>query len=131
VQLTSDESWNTELMNSRSESNILTRLMLYSLARQRETLYEKVKAQHNCNWIVTIHDITNKYLEWMPLLLNSDYGAMKKTLKLNRFLAIFSASRHIKCRLYYRHIHAYSFRTVQKQKIYDVDLRLRWHWRQG
>jgi len=33
----------------------------------------------------------------MLLLLNSDYGAVKKTLKLNRFLPIFSASRHIKC----------------------------------
>jgi len=31
------------------------------------------------------------------LLLNSDHGAMKKTLKLNRFVARFSASRHIKC----------------------------------
>jgi len=30
----------------------------------------------------------------MPLLLNSDYGAMKKTLKLNRFLAKVWASRH-------------------------------------
>jgi len=27
----------------------------------------------------------------MLLLLNSDHGAMKKTLKLNRFLAKFSA----------------------------------------
>jgi len=34
-----------------------------------------------------MHVITNKYLEWMLLLLNSDYGAVKKTLKLNRFLA--------------------------------------------
>jgi len=31
----------------------------------------------------------------MLLLLNSDYGAMKKTLKLNRFLAKVWASRHI------------------------------------
>jgi len=34
VQLTSDESGNTELMNSRLESNILTKLMFYSTARQ-------------------------------------------------------------------------------------------------
>jgi len=33
----------------------------------------------------------------MLLLLNSDSGAMKKTFKLNRFLAKVSASRHIKC----------------------------------
>jgi len=32
----------------------------------------------------------------MLLLLNSDDGAMKKTLKLNRFLAKFLAWRHIK-----------------------------------
>jgi len=31
----------------------------------------------------------------MLLLLNSDYGAMKKTLKLNRFLAKVWASKHI------------------------------------
>jgi len=30
----------------------------------------------------------------MLLLLNSDYGAMKKTLKLNRFLAKVWTSRH-------------------------------------
>jgi len=30
----------------------------------------------------------------MLLLLNSDYGAVKKTLKLNRFLAELWASRH-------------------------------------
>jgi len=33
----------------------------------------------------------------MLLLLKSDHGAMKKTLKLNRFLDKISASRHIKC----------------------------------
>jgi len=32
----------------------------------------------------------------MLLLLNSDYGAVKKTLKLNRFLAEVWASRHTK-----------------------------------
>jgi len=31
----------------------------------------------------------------MLLLPNIDYGAMKKTVKLNRFLAKVSASRHI------------------------------------
>ena len=36
-------------MNSRSESNILTRLVFYSPARQKETVYEKVKARHNCD----------------------------------------------------------------------------------
>jgi len=40
--------------------------------------------------------ITNKYLESILLLLNSDYGAVKKTWKLNRFLAKVSASRNIK-----------------------------------
>jgi len=33
----------------------------------------------------------------MLLLLNSDYDAVKKTLKPNRFLAKSLASRHIKC----------------------------------
>jgi len=93
-QLTADESWNTELMNSRSESNILKSLIFYSPARQREIIDENVKAPHNCDWTVTIHVITYKYLEWMLLFLNSDYGAMKKTLKLNRSLAKVWASRH-------------------------------------
>ena len=35
-------------------------------------------------------------LDWMLLLLNSDYGTMEKILKLNRFLAKVWASRHIK-----------------------------------
>jgi len=76
-------------MNSRLESNVLTRLIFYSSARQSETLDENVKAPHKCDWTVTntIHVITNIYLEWMLLLLNSDYGAMKMTLKLNRFSA--------------------------------------------
>ena len=51
----------------------------------------------------------------MLLLLNSDHGALKKALKLDRFLAKFSASRHIKCTVYHRYIHACRFRTVQKQ----------------
>ena len=34
-------------MNSRSESNILTRLIFYSPARQREIIDENVKALHN------------------------------------------------------------------------------------
>jgi len=33
----------------------------------------------------------------MILLLNSDYGAMKKTLKLNRFSVKVGISRHVKC----------------------------------
>jgi len=41
----------------------------------------------------------------MLLLLNSDYGAMKKTLKLNRFLDKVWASRH----KIYRHIHVCSY----------------------
>jgi len=32
----------------------------------------------------------------MVFLLNSDYGAMEKTVKLNRFLAKVWASRHAK-----------------------------------
>jgi len=43
------------------------------------------------------------------LLRNEDF-------KLNRLLAKVLASRHIKSRLYHRHIHASRFRTVQKQK---------------
>jgi len=93
-QLTPDEGWNTELMYSRSESNILKRLVFCLPARWREIIDENVKAPHNCNWTVTMHVITNKYLEWMLLLLNSDYGAVKKTLKLNRFLAKVWASKH-------------------------------------
>jgi len=34
------------------------------------------------------------------------------------------ASRHIKRRLYHRYIHAFSFKIAQKQKKYDVPLRL-------
>ena len=52
-----------------------------------------MKAPHNCDWTVTIHVTTNKYLEWTPLLLNRGYGAVKKTFKLNRFLAKVWASR--------------------------------------
>jgi len=52
-----------------------------------EIIDENVNASHNCDWTATIHVVTNKYLEWMLLLLDSYYGAMKKTLKLNRFLA--------------------------------------------
>jgi len=95
-QLTSDESWNTELMNSRLEFNVLTRLIFYSPARQRETIDENVKAPQNCDWTVTIHVITNKNLEWMLLLLNSDYGAMKKTETESCFLAKLWDSRHMK-----------------------------------
>ena len=40
----------------------------------------------------------------------------KKTLKLNCFLAKASASRHTKCAVYHRHIHAFSCKTVQKQR---------------
>jgi len=36
-------------MNSRLESNILTRLMFYTPATQRETIEEKVKAPYNCD----------------------------------------------------------------------------------
>jgi len=61
-QLTSDEGWNTELMNSRAESNILKRLIFYSTARWREIIDENVKAPHHCDWTVTIHVITYKYL---------------------------------------------------------------------
>jgi len=60
----------------------------------KEIIDENVKAPHNCDWTVTIHVIANEYLEWMLLLLNSEYGAMKKTLKLNRLLAKVWASRH-------------------------------------
>jgi len=74
-------------MNSTSKSNILKRLIFYLPARKRETIDENVKAPHHCDWTVARHVITNKDLGGMLLLLNSDYGAMKKSLKLNRFLA--------------------------------------------
>jgi len=74
--------------------SIISWLIFYSPAKQRETADENVKAPHNSNWTVTIHVTTNEYLEWMLLLQNSDYSAMKKTLKLNRVLAKIWASRH-------------------------------------
>jgi len=52
-----------------------------------EIIDENVQAPHNYDWTATIHVITNQYLEWMLLLLDSYYGAVKKTLKVNRFLA--------------------------------------------
>jgi len=58
---------------------------------------ENVKAPHKCELGITRHVITNKYLEWMLLLLNSDYGSLKKALKLNHFLGKDRALRHIKC----------------------------------
>ena len=33
--------------------------MFYLRAKQRETIYEKIKAWHNCDRNVTIHDITS------------------------------------------------------------------------
>ena len=128
VQLTLDESWNTELMNSRSASNILTRLMFYSPVRQRETVYENVKAPHNCDWTATIHVVTNKYLERMLLLLNSDYGAMKKTFKLNRSLAKVSALRH---KMYITSIFTHVVLATWKNKNLRCWFRLPWHWKQG
>jgi len=103
-------------MNNRSESDILKILIFYTLTRHREIIDENVKAPHNCDWTITIHVITNKYLERMLLLLNSYYGAMKKTLNLNRFLAKVWASRYIKfISPSYSRIYC-SFRTVQQQK---------------
>jgi len=62
----------------------------------------------------------------MLFLLNSDYGAMKMTLKLNRFLATVSVSRHFETEsllshsfsfnVYHRHVHQCSFGTVQNQE---------------
>jgi len=60
VQLTSDESLNTELMNNRSESTILTRLMFYSPVRQSETIYEKFK----------VHIIVTEPSQYMPPQIN-------------------------------------------------------------
>jgi len=65
----------------------------------------------------------------MLFLLNSDYGAMKKTLKLNRFLAKVWVSRHIQ--IYLTAIFTHVVLQLWKTKIYDIDLRLRWHWKQG
>ena len=63
----------------------------------------------------------------MLSLLGTDYGAMKKSLKLNRFLAKVWASRHIKfiSTPYSR----MQFKNCAKTK--NVDLRLRWNWKQG
>jgi len=63
----------------------------------------------------------------MLLLQNSDYGAVKKTLKLNRFLAKVWASRH---KIYLTAIFRHVLWNCAKTKIYDIDLRLRWHWKQ-
>jgi len=53
----------------------------------------------------------------MLLLLNSDYGAVKKTLKLNRFLAKVWASRHTLYQIYLTAIFTHVvLKTVQKQK---------------
>jgi len=66
------------------QSLILTRLIFYSPARWREIIDQSVKAPHNRDWTVAIHVITNTYLEWTLLLLNSDYGAMQKILSQNK-----------------------------------------------
>jgi len=49
----------------------------------------------------------------MLLLLNSDYGAMKKSLKLNRFLAKVWASKH---EIYLNAIFMHVVLKLQKQK---------------
>jgi len=51
----------------------------------RDITDENVEAPHNCDWTATIHVVKNNYLEWMLLLLHSDYGVMKKTSKFNHF----------------------------------------------
>jgi len=61
----------------------------------------------------------------MLLLLNSEYGARKKSLNLNWSLANVWASRHTKCNnVCNRYTHALSFRTV-KIKIVPIHIRLR------
>jgi len=64
----------------------------------------------------------------MLLLLNSDYGAMKRSLKLNRFLAKVWASRHIKC---LTAICTHVALKLCNNKNLRYWLRLRWHWKQG
>jgi len=64
----------------------------------------------------------------MLFLLNSDYGAMKKTLKLNRFSAKFWASRH---KMYITAIFMHVVLEQYKTKSTILILRLRWHWKQG
>ena len=62
-------------------------------------------------------------LEWMLLLLSSNYGVIKKTLKLDGFFVKIWASRHIKCMS-----QPYSrvwFLNCTNTKIYDIHLRLR------
>ena len=56
----------------------------------------------------------------MLFLLNSDYGAMKKTLKLNRFSAKFWASRH---KMYITAIFMHVVLEQYKNKIYDTDFK--------
>jgi len=58
----------------------------------------------------------------MLLLLNSYYGAMKKTLKLNRFLAKFELQDIKFTSPPYSRIY---FLKCETTKIYDIDLRLR------
>jgi len=65
-----------------------------------------------------MHVITMKYVEWMLLLRSSYYGAMKKTLELNRFLAKFEIQDMQN--LHHRYIHA---STVYLQLCNNKNLR--------
>ena len=51
----------------------------------------------------------------MLLLLNSYYGEVKKTSKVNRFLAKVELQDILN--VYHHHVHSCSFRTVQKQNL--------------
>jgi len=69
--------------------------------------------------------ITNKYLEQRLLLLNSDYGAVKKTETESLLSRSFSFETY---KMYITAIftHVVGLLELCKTKIYDIDLRHSW-----
>jgi len=59
--------------------------------------------------------IVDKQCQWPNCII-------KKTLKLDRFLARVWASRRSLQNIYHRYIHVFRFKIVQKKNIYDVNL---------
>jgi len=63
----------------RIYSNYVTGLIFVFAARWTEIIDEN-EIPDNCDWNVTIYVITDKYLEWMLFLLNSNHDVVKKNL---------------------------------------------------